>query len=359
MAGKKFSMAIGGNRDMPRLERRNGIYQAVFFDPSLKRMRRHSLRTRDAAVAGPAFAKLLNDSEGPLQPKYPGRLKVGLALDQYMSEHVDIRCADPGRQRAAATYLNWFFRGLFIADIDIPLSRGYAEGRRLGIVGSTWKPANKGANSTIKRELSVLNAAARHALKWRRIKTLPTIEVPKVWVIGGQDQFKFFSREQIAMLLFHARGETRDRIKLAYYTGARRASIENLTVGQIDFARKRINLATPGKRQTQKRQPVVPLFDVLEADLRRLVAGKEPGNLLFRPTDFYAHFKAICRELNFEEPYFPHMLRHSRATHLLLDGKSIYNVAGLLGDTIKTVETHYAHSGVAELLEALEPKAPL
>ena len=40
----------------------------------------------------------------------------------------------------------------------------------------------------------------------------------------------------------------------------------------------------------------------------------------------------------------PHLLRHSRATHMLMDGDSPYKVAKLLGDTLATVERVYGHS---------------
>jgi site-specific recombinase XerC len=40
------------------------------------------------------------------------------------------------------------------------------------------------------------------------------------------------------------------------------------------------------------------------------------------------------------------MLRHSRATHMLMDGEDPYKVAKLLGDTLATVERVYGHYDV-------------
>jgi len=49
----------------------------------------------------------------------------------------------------------------------------------------------------------------------------------------------------------------------------------------------------------------------------------------------------------------PHILRHSRATHLLQEGIAIFAVARLLGDSVATVERVYAHCSVAYLAEAI------
>lgn len=254
-----------------------------------------------------------------------------------------------------------FFGDIALADVDIPMSRAYADARRAGKIGGGVRRRNKvGADSTIRRELAALIAAANHAKKWKRISPveMPSIERPKDETEDAEaldGEAKFFSREQIALLLFNAYGQTRDIIKLCYYTGARRASIENLTAGQIDFARRKINLATPGKRITKKRQAVVPIFGVLMGDLRRLCAGKKPGDRLFKEGNaFYPPFMDLCRSLDFEEPHNPHMLRHSRATHLLQDGKTLYGVAALLGDTVKTVEANYGHHTVDKVLEEME-----
>jgi len=49
----------------------------------------------------------------------------------------------------------------------------------------------------------------------------------------------------------------------------------------------------------------------------------------------------------------PHILRHSRATHLLEDGVSIYSVARLLGDNPTTIQKTYGHISMGSLEDEL------
>ena len=49
----------------------------------------------------------------------------------------------------------------------------------------------------------------------------------------------------------------------------------------------------------------------------------------------------------------PHVLRHTRATHLLQKGVAPYAVASLLGDTVATVLRVYGHHCPNYLAEAI------
>jgi site-specific recombinase XerD len=49
-----------------------------------------------------------------------------------------------------------------------------------------------------------------------------------------------------------------------------------------------------------------------------------------------------------------HVFRHSRATHLLQDSVDPWAVAGLLGDTLKTVMATYGHHCPEHLRRAIE-----
>jgi site-specific recombinase XerD len=67
-------------------------------------------------------------------------------------------------------------------------------------------------------------------------------------------------------------------------------------------------------------------------------------HLFGRARDFYKPFSDLMEEMGIEG--HPHMLRHSRATHMLQDGESLFKVSMLLGDNAATVEKVYAHPSV-------------
>lgn len=124
--------------------------------------------------------------------KRAGRLAVADALDQYCSEH---RVADPERRDTIIRHLKAFFKTDPVEDIDIERSREYANARRDGVIGGGARRAEKnGSDATIKRELAVLHAAARHALRWRRIQQMPSIEYPKEAIVGMDDEARHYSR---------------------------------------------------------------------------------------------------------------------------------------------------------------------
>lgn len=349
----------------PYIGKRGRRYYALWYDPATRRTRRASLGTTVAAEAEKNFAAWLLDPASRLQLERPDVQTVEAGLDAYLREHVAKECADPKRQEGAAAHLKAFFTGKLFREVGIPQSRAYAAARRAGTVNGSVRKSNLTVtNATLRRELVVLVAAANHARKWKRITAadMPSVELPTLDQAVDEDgihgEALHFTKEQV-QALFEIAGEAEDQemaryLRLLYYTAARRRSIENLTVGQIRLERRKISLATPGKKQTKKRQPVVPIFDAILDDCKALIDGKEPGDRIFRPRDFYKEFNLLCRALEFKAPHHPHMMRHSRATHLLQDGKTIYDVAALLGDTIKTVEANYSHHAHDDLRESLE-----
>lgn len=305
----------------------NGTWYVHWYDPGQKRTARLSLRTKDVGEAKNRFGVFLTEG-GDIVRRAPGvRLKVIDAVDQYIREHANIRCADPVRQRGIAVHLKAFFGETDLSEIDIPLSRAYAN----------WRDASP---ATVKRELGMLVAAANHAIKWDRLPAgqIPRIEYPAV----QSSEVTAFTLEEIQLLIREAEPKLRSFIILAYFTAARRNSIETLELRQIDIPHRRIYLHKAGDVRTNKRRATVPINDACLREIRVLSAMTNTPWLFGRPQAMYRPFRKLCERLGLQGRH-PHLLRHSRATHLLQAGRSVFQVAGLLGDTVTTVQNTYGH----------------
>src|SRR5690606_3816453 len=133
---------------------------------------------------------------------------------------VSRNCADVKRQEDAAKHLIEFFRGTLISEIDIPMSRDYADARRHGEIGGGKRRAvRNGSDSTIRRELNVLVAAANHAVRWKRLPadSLPQVELPR----ETSAETPWYSVAEIERLFGCGDEWLRAFIRLAYFTAGR------------------------------------------------------------------------------------------------------------------------------------------
>ncbi len=329
-------------REIPWLDQReNGTYYVHWYNKENGRTERFSLRTKIASEAQAAYITFLNSGRGLYEGTAANGLTVAKALDQYELEHVNVKCADPTRQRNAIRNLKKHFGETPLSSVDIPSSRSYASARRSGTTGggARRKPA-PAKDSTIRRELVTLVAAANHALAWKRItpNEMPSIELPS----EPRGKTQWYTKEEVKLILKSATGDLQKFCRILYYTGARRRAIENLHVSQVDFVSKTIRLLKDGAVETKKRKPTVPIFPEIEADLRALVAGSKNGMLFGR--DMYRRYRRLCEAIGLDHKANPHVMRHTRATLMLMDGTDPYQVSRLLGDTLATIDRVYGHA---------------
>lgn len=342
-------------RDIPWLDQRDGVYNVCWYEKpgpgeTKGRTKRIGLRTRDPVKAQALYAEFLSQgTDLLLRTGSASGITVSGALDAYDVEHVEKHVVDKKRQRFAIRYLTDYFGTTPLRDIDIPRCRAYVEARRAGTIGP--RRAQPPSFSTIRKELSALMAASKHALRWKRISLAdyPTFEVPPETDDG--QEVPWFTRAEVDTLLAAAEGPLRDWILLAYWWGARRRSIERLEVYQVKLAEGTVNLQKAGSQVTKKRRPIVPIFPEIRPTLERLVKNAVGGFLFGPRCDFYREFRDLCCALGLDDKAWPHVLRHSRATHMLMAGENPYKVARLLGDTLKTIEQTYAHHSVDFLAE--------
>lgn len=368
-------------RDIPWLDKRNGVYNVFWYEPpspaalerdprAKGRTERFGLRTRDPVEAQTKYAAFLVHGKDLVArvDRFAG-LTLAQALDDYYKEHVTAlddrgrpKVSDPVRAEQAISHMKaWFGEKKLLKSIDIPACRGYAEARRDGLVGGGkyhQGERKKGSDSTIRRELVVLRAASNHARKWKRIslQDMPTFELPPDSEAG--QEAPWFTKDEIAVLLKAqsdaialaeiADGNVADEqkfhdwITLVYWWGSRKTAVTRLQVNQVSLATGVVNLQKAGERATKKRRPKVPIYDHLRPVLERLVAAAEHGWLFGATVDYYKRFVALCDACGVPERG-PHALRHSRITHMLMDGENPYKVAKLVGDSLLTILKVYGH----------------
>lgn len=324
--------------------------------------------TEDAAEAQKRFANFLLQTAGgttiAAQPRSArlAPLTVTKALDDYLKEHVASRVIDQVRPENAARHLKAFFGSALLRHVDISSTREYAAARRSGRVGGGQKHygnRRRACDSTIRRELTVLIAAANHAARWRRIapNEMPSIEKP----LEARREAPWLTKAELREVMATARGHLRNFILVAYYTAGRKTSVQSLTKRQVDLSNNTLNLSARGattlERLSPKRRPVVPIDPALRPVIRRLLRGSPNSAWLFdEPRDMYRPFRQHMAALGLAHKGGPHVLRHTRATHLLQDGVSIYDVSRLLGDSVSTVDRTYGHHSADRLGLALRRK---
>jgi len=277
---------------------------------------------------------------------------VSSALRKYWKEHVSFKVVAKTRIDYAIRELDDFFGERAIADIDVRACREY----------HIHRSSEDVSDSTVRYELGILQAAANHCVKWRHLTKadLPSIELPA----GAPPRAIWLYKDELQKLASVATGRALNFILLAYYTAGRKTSVENLERYQVTFDPKpRINLAKRGEVKTAKRRPIVPIDPAVVDRLKELLESHTSKYILGSNDDIRLEFTKAAKEaglLDLPERGLreagrltPHVLRHSRATHLLQDKVNPFAVANLLGDNLQTVLRVYGHACPDYLEEAM------
>jgi len=360
----------------PRLERNSrGVWEIRWTENG--RSHRVSTRADDLQEAQKVFAGWMTEYTEE-KTSGGGDPRVIDVLDWYWDGGAQERLSAPERAESIlATLRRGLPEGLRVSGLDDRVIGRYLSGRRTGAIegGRKGKGAGRKVKSsgTLRLELSYLVAALNWAARRGRVDRVPHIELPP----ASPPRELWLSAEERTELLDELERETRGQGRmtrahrfalLALGTGARGRSIETLTWHQVDFRRGQIRFDLDGDRRTggrtRKRRVPVPIASWLRPWLDRMARERTSEYVLDRPAPVVTPLARVCRQVYRRTgnarflQVTRHTLRHTAATHMALSGVPLWEIAGVLGDTVGTVTRVYAHHAPEHLrrgVEALDP----
>jgi integrase/recombinase XerC len=224
---------------------------------------------------------------------------------------------------------------------------------------------------SIQRRLSAARTFFRYLIREKAVKTNPITSVSaprsKKRLPGNLDA------DRMARLLdIPGDGAVVDRdramLELLYSSGLRLAELVDLNVGDVDMADATVRVTGKGNKDR-----IVPVGRHALRALRRWAATRgdlaEPGETaLFvsnrgsriSPRSVQARVKHWAKHQGIDANVYPHLFRHSFATHLLESSHDLRGVQELLGHAnISTTQvyTHLDFQHLAQIYDQTHPRA--
>lgn len=318
-----------------------GIYEIRWTEG--RRSNRKSTHTGDRAEAQAALGRFLL---GQAEANKVSTSSVTTILEAYDAEHVQQRVIAKDRQEGCMAVLTAGLGAYDVQQLTPQVILEYRKERKAGKVNG-----HKAGDSTLRRELNCLIAAINHAVRHRR---LPAAEVPHIALPDAPPPKDLWLTEaQLDRLLAVAAtlyaGNRLSRVYrfvvLASETAARKTSILTLRWKQVDLKARLIHFQNDGNRRTKKRRVPVPMSDLAFEVLTTAWAERTQDEwVLDTPHSIQHHFETLLKTAgDGYEAVTPHTLRHTWATHAARAGVPLFEIAGVLGDTLATVMRVYAH----------------
>ena len=212
------------------------------------------------------------------------------------------------------------------------------------------------ADGTRRKMTAIVNAAISHAHRMKKVREVPFFERPAP--VAPKDVWLDEAEEARVYALAMGLGMGQERlprltrfIALALDSGQRKAAILGLRWGQVDLARGVIDFRVAGA--TSKKQSVLPIPARLRPLLERAFAERVSDYVLDTSTPIDVPFGTFMSKAGHAD-VTPHCLRHTAATLMLRAGVSVWEAAGVLGNSPDMVQKVYGHHCPEHLRGAME-----
>lgn len=206
---------------------------------------------------------------------------------------------------------------------------------------SDWMSREEFSVGTRNTYLMRLKSIFNKAVEWGYLSESPAAGVKNLR--GQEGRTRFLTTPEIAALLAAASKRLRPLLLVALHTGMRQGEIFRLRWSDIDFENRLINIH--GKTKSGKNRSI-PMDDTLFETLQNM---KKTSALVF-PSRSTGHeltsisriFPRLLKKAKIENFRF-HDLRHTFASHLVMNGVDLAVVRDLLGHSTVRMTERYAH----------------
>ncbi|MEO0144775.1 MAG: tyrosine-type recombinase/integrase [candidate division WOR-3 bacterium] len=214
---------------------------------------------------------------------------------------------------------------------------------------------NKGySQKSILRKRSSLNTFIKFLMKKGIVKENPLIVLPKIK--APKTLPKTISQSQINRILDNWEIKNFDDlfnkaiIETIYSTGLRASEICKLRVKDIDFHNEQIKVYGKGSKES-----IIPIGRKALELIKQIIKEKnlKEDDLIFPISRFQLYYR-IKKFLQ----VYPHILRHSFATHLLDNGADIRSVQMLLRHKNLSTTQIYTHVSLSKIKKSYEQYHP-
>jgi integrase len=207
--------------------------------------------------------------------------------------------------------------------------------------------------ATVNREMTLMRHMLNKAVEWGMLTASPLDRGKRLMLQENNHRLRFLTEDEIGRLISASAPHLAPIIEVAIHTGMRRGELLGLKWEQIRHGFIYLTETKTGKpRQIPVNDRVARVFK----ELRKKHQMKSPYVFL-GPDGVRLHgvkrsFENACRRAGIEGFRF-HDLRHTFASHLVMNNVSLKAVQELLGHSDLKMTMRYAHLSQAHLKEAV------
>ena len=208
-------------------------------------------------------------------------------------------------------------------------------------------------DASVNREMALLGHMFNKAVEWDMLEASPFKKGKRLMLKENNHRLRFLTDHEIEVLLTECSPHLYPIVETALLTGMRRGELLSLKWEQV---RNGFIYLTETKSGKARQIPINDRLAQVLKELRQKNQLKSPyvfcDSQGRRFHEVKRSFASACRRAGLEDFRF-HDLRHTFASHLVMNGVSLKAVQELLGHADMKMTMRYAHLSQAHLREAV------